>query len=65
MTNNRIAFSLCALLVSVAVCVQLALGERKIVVTEQLGLTWSDEVLTYPFSAEKGRCVVSLDSLLV
>jgi hypothetical protein len=49
------------LLVFATVCVlllpALAAGERKIVVTEHLGLTWSDEVVSYPFSAEKGRCV--------
>ena len=31
--------------------------ETRIVLTEHLGLTWTDEVVTYPFSAEKGRCI--------
>jgi len=51
------------LLVCVAVCLGPALaagpsrGETQIVVSEHLGLTWTDEVVTYPFSASQGRCL--------
>ncbi len=49
----------------VAVCIQPALaaagnrGETKIEVHEHLGLTWTGEVVTYPFSAEKDRCTAA------
>ncbi len=32
----------------------MAAGEKKIVLAEHLGLTWRDEVVSYPFSADKG-----------
>ena len=60
--KNTIAFPTQTVFVFAVLCVlsgpAMAAGERKIVVREHLGLTWSDEVVAYPFSAEKGRCQV-------
>ncbi|NQU26561.1 MAG: hypothetical protein HQ567_35200 [Candidatus Nealsonbacteria bacterium] len=59
-----------ALLIPMVVCIQPALAadqnhdETKIVVSEHLGLTWTDEVVTYPFSAGKGRCTATSVKLL-
>ncbi|MBT3199540.1 MAG: hypothetical protein HN350_06445 [Phycisphaerales bacterium] len=52
----------CSLLLLAVLCIPPAqaagrdIAERKIVLREHLGLNWADEVVGYPFSADKGRC---------
>ena len=33
--------------------------DTRIIVKEHLGLTWADEVVTYPFTAKNGRCLAA------
>jgi hypothetical protein len=43
------------ILLALIFCVQPAFADKKIVLREHLGLTWSDEAVSYPFAGDKGQ----------